>query len=311
MWTVAFLTLQKVAMLLLFISVGFVLRISKKLPDNAGKVLSMLCTLVFTPAYTINNLANNMTIATLSQKSMLFAVGTVITVLSILLATVLGKLMAKEPFYRKSLTYAFAIPNYGYFGYPVVEGVFGAAALSNMLVFVIPLSVATNSWGYLQFSKEKKLSIKKILLAPMIVAVIIGLVIGLTGLKLPSLVTDVLSGAGSCMSPASMLLAGFVLGGIPLKKLFVSGKAYMMAALRLVLIPLIFAVPMYLLGIRGELFLFSIITLSLPLGLNLVVYPESYGYDATENAQMCFGSYILSIIILPITFAIINFLAFS
>ena len=308
MWTVAFLTLQKVAMLLLFISVGFVLRISKKLPDNAGKVLSMLCTLVFTPAYTINNLANNMTIATLSQKSMLFAVGTVITVLSILLATVLGKLMAKEPFYRKSLTYAFAIPNYGYFGYPVVEGVFGAAALSNMLVFVIPLSVATNSWGYLQFSKEKKLSIKKILLAPMIVAVIIGSVIGLTGLKLPSLVTDVLSGAGSCMSPASMLLAGFVLGGIPLKKLFVSGKAYMMAALRLVLIPLIFAVPMYLLGIRGELFLFSIITLSLPLGLNLVVYPESQGMDASDNARMCCVSYLMAIAVLPPIFGLLSIL---
>ena len=310
METVALLTLQKVSMLLLFISIGFVLRKFSKLPADTGKALSMLTTLIFTPAYSINNLSKSLTLDTLGQKATLFGLGALVVVLAILLSSLLGKLLGKDEFSRKSLTYAFAIPNFGYFGYPVVEGVFGAAALANMLVFAVPISIATNSWGYLLFNREKKLTWKKLLLSPMVIAVVLGAVIGLSGLKLPGFISDVIAGAGSCMSPVSMLLAGFVLGGMPLKKLLSGKKAYFYSLIRLLVIPLIFGIPMYLLGLRGEMLMIPLVTLSLPLGLNLVVFPESYGYDATDNAQMCFVSYLISVVILPCTFAIINALAF-
>ena len=54
-----------------------------------------------------------------------------------------------------------------------------------------------------------------------------------------------------------------------------------------------------------------LLMLALPLGLNLVVYPESFGYDATDNARMCFVSYLLCLVILPVTFAVINYLAYT
>lgn len=311
MGTVALLTLQKVAMLLLFISIGFVLRKSGKLPKDAGKVLSMLTTLVFCPAYNFRNLSKNLTIDNVGQKLPLLGLGAVMIVLVILFASLLARLLTKDPFKRRSLSYAFSIPNYGYFGYPVVEGVFGSAALADMMIFAIPTSIATNTWGYLQFSKEKKLSWKKVVFAPMILAVFFGIVFGLSGIKLPGFVDDVLAGAGSCMSPVSMVLAGFVLGGLPLKKLLSGWKAYMYGVIRLLVVPLVFGVPLYFLGLRGNLLMIPLLILSLPLGLNLVVFPESYGYDATDNAQMCFVSYLLSILILPCTFAVINFLAFG
>lgn len=310
MGAVALLTLQKVAMLLLFIAVGVILRKFSKLPENTGKVLSMLTTLIFTPCYTVNNLSKNLTLETLGEKALLFGFGILITLLAIGLAYLLGRLLGKDELSRKSLTYGFAISNYGYFGYPVVEGVFGAATLSNFVLFAAPLSIATNSWGYLIFSQEKKLSWKKILLAPMIIAIMLGILIGISGIKLPGFVNDVLAGAGSCMSPASMILAGFVLGAMPLKKLLIGWKAYGLSLVRLILIPLIFGIPMYLLGLRGEMLMMPLLVLSLPLGLNLVVFPESYGYDATDNARMCCVSYLMCALVLPVTFAIINYLAY-
>lgn len=310
MGTVALLTLRKVGMLFLFISIGFALRKSKKLPDNTGKVLSMLTTLLFCPAYNLRNLSKNLTMANIGQKATLFGFGIAMILLVILFANLLARLLSKEPFQRRSLTYAFSIPNYGYFGYPVVEGVFGSAALADMMIFSVPTSIATNTYGYLLFSQDKKLSWKRVLLSPMIISIFLGIIIGLSGLKLPALVDDVLSGAGSCMSPVSMVLAGFVLGKMPLKKLLSGWKSYIFALVRLLVIPLIFGIPMYLLGLRGNMLLIPLMMLSLPLGLNLVVFPESYGYDATDNARMCFISYLLSILILPFTFAIINSLAF-
>jgi len=44
---------------------------------------------------------------------------------------------------------------------------------------------------------------------------------------------------------------------------------------------------------------------AMPLGLNLVVYPESMGMDASENAKMCCVSYLMAIAVLPVLFALL------
>ncbi len=311
MGTVAFLTFQKVAMLITMISIGIIMRKSKKLPENAGKIMSVLCAFVFCPAYNIRNLSKNVTIASIGDKLSLLGIGAVMIILMILVAKLLARWLGKNDFDRRCLTYAFTISNYGYFGYPVVEGVFGSAALGDMIVFAIPTTIATYTWGYLLFNKDSKLTVKKVLLTPMIIAVATGVTLGLSGIKLPGFLSDVINGAAGCMSPVSMLLAGFVLGGLPFKKLFVGAKAYFYSAIRLLLLPLLFGIPLYLLGLRESMLMMPLLMLALPMGLNLVVYPESFGYDANDNARMCFISFVLCLVILPLTFELINFLAFS
>ena len=144
---------------------------------------------------------------------------------------------------------------------------------------------------------------------PLIISVFIGCTLGLSGIKIPSMVDSVLSGLAGCMSPASMLLAGFVLGSFPLKKLLTSAKAYGFAAIRLVGIPVLLGVVLLLLGARGIYLLIPFALFSMPLGLNLVVYPESVGRDASENARLCFASYIMAVLVLPISFTVITWLS--
>lgn len=311
MLQVGSLTLQKVIMLLLLVAVGVTMRKSKKLPENAGKIMSTICTLVICPAYNIRNLSQNVTMSTISDKLGLVGLGTALSIVVIVVSKLLAKILGKTDFDRRCLTYAFAISNYGYFGYPVVEGVFGSAALGDMIVFAIPTTIATYTWGYLLFNKDGKLTVKKILTTPMIIAVTTGIALGLSGIQLPGFASDALNATANCMSPLSMLLVGFVLGGMPLGKLFVGGKSYFYSIIRLVLMPLLFGVPLYFIGLRENMLMMPLLMLALPLGLNLVVYPESYGYDATDNARMCFVSYILCLVILPVTFAIIYYLAYT
>ena len=47
---------------------------------------------------------------------------------------------------------------------------------------------------------------------------------------------------------------------------------------------------------------------SLPCGMNVVVYPESVGLDSTEGARACFVSYIMAIVTVPIVFTILDML---
>lgn len=299
-------TLSKVSVLLIFIGLGYLLRRTQKLPDNAGRVLSLLTTLVFSPAYTIKNLSSNLRLEKIGSQVALIGYGAVIVLITIGLAYGLAKLLARNDFERSSCVYAFSIPNFGYFGYPLVESVFGSAVMGQMMIFGLPLNIACNTFGYLLFVKNKKLTFVDVIKMPVVAAVLVGAAIGLSGLTLPPLVTDVLAAAGNCMSPASMLLAGFALGGFPLKELFKGGRSYMMSAIRLVGIPAVFGGILYLLGIRGMYLALPIMTLCMPLGLNLVVFPESMGIDASQNAKMCFVCNLLTIAVIPVIFALLS-----
>ena len=305
MLEVGLLTLKNVGILLLFILLGYLLYHSGKFPKDTPKVISNLTTTLFVPAYTISSLAQNFTPDKIGQQAALLGYGVIFIAAAIGLGLILSRLFGKDTYDRHSLAYAFTFPNYGFFGYPVIAGVFGAQALANVMIFTIPTAIACQTYGYLLFSPEKKIRWKQVFLKPNILAVFIGSAIGLSGLRLPSFCIDVLDTAGNCMSPASMLLAGFLLGRFPLKNLLSSFRAYWLSAIRMLGIPGLFGIVLYLCGIRGEYFLFPLLLVSLPLGLNLVVFPESQGIDASDNAKMCFVCNLLTIVVLPITFSLL------
>ena len=302
------LTLSKVGMLLIFISAGYIMRRTNRLPENAGRVLSLLCVTIFSPAYSILNLSRNLRMEVLGEKMLLVGYGLVFAAVAIAVGILLGRLMGRSPVDKSSLTYAFTFPNYGYFGYPVIEGVFGTAMLGDFMVFAIPCSLLCSSYGYVLFQKDKKYNIMRLLKTPLIASLVLGVTLGLTGIKLPALVESALSGAGACMSPCSMLLAGFMLGKFPLKKLFSGVRPYYLTAIRMVGIPVAFGLVMYLCGLRGSWLFWPLVFSCLPLGLNLVVYPESNGFEkeAGDNAKLCFISYVLALVVLPCLFAVLT-----
>ena len=304
---VATLTVSKVAMLLSVIALGYILRRSGSLPDNAGKILSTLAALVFCPAYNLRNLWMTFTVQNITENMLIMGYGLLFTLASIGLAALLARFLGKPGLERRSLTYAFSIPNYGYFGYPVIEGVFGTAVLSKVLVFVIPLIIATNTYGYLLFTPNGKITWKRVF-NPLCISVLLGMLLGVSGLPAPGLVDDALSILADCMSPVTMLLAGFVLGSFPLKKLLINLRGWWLSGIRLIGIPAAFLAVLWLAGLRDIWLLLPMTVVSMPLGLNLIVYPESMGMDASDNARMCCVSYILAVVFLPLIFGILTVL---
>ena len=305
MGKVAALTVSNVGMLLIFVAVGYLLRVTKKLPENAGRMLSMLSATIFCPAYNMHNMWKNFTLDKFGENGLIMAYGALFTIIAIFVGLGLARILGKPGLERRSLSYAFAIPNYGYFGYPVAAGVFGELIKSQMMIFCVPLSIATNSYGYLLFTPGGKLTWKRFF-NPLLISVLLGMILGITGVPMVEFADKTLSLAGSCMSPVAMLLAGFLLGGFPLKKLFTNVRAYWLSAIRLLGIPLLFGVVLYLIGARDLWLLLPVAVFAMPLGLNLVVYPESQGMDASDNARFCCISYILAIAILPVVFGVLQ-----
>lgn len=308
MGEVFFLTAEKVGMMILFIAIGYFMRRHHDLPENAGRVLSLLCTLLFAPAYSIANISKKFTVAALSENAILVGYGLLFVAVSLGLAFLLARPFATNPIARNSLIYAFTIPNCAYFGYAVIEGVFGQEVLGNVMIFLIPLNLTTYSFGYALFLGDQKMPWKKILLSPLLIGLVFAMVLGLSGIQLPGFLDASITAASRCMSPCSMLLAGFMLGKFPLKQLLTGWRPYVYSAIRLILIPLIFLGLLLLTGMEGIYRMLPLLVAGLPLGLNLVVYPESQGHEkqASDNAKLCFVSYLLALLVLPFTFAILS-----
>ena len=299
---VFFPTLEKVATLLISIALGYFLRHKNLLPGDASKVLGKLCANIFLPAYTVLNISKNMTLDTLGENGLLALSGLVWLLGGMLPAFLIGRFWSRTPMEKATLTYTFLFSNYGYFGYPVIEGVFGEAVLGRMMLFLLPFSIAINSLGYSLFVEKSggfAATAKRLAKTPVLWSVLLGVILGLTGLPLPGVIRGVLSGAGACMSPVSMLLAGVVLGGYPLKKLFGGKKGYLVVAARMLLFPAAGLGLCLLFRLKGFFFLFPMVMHCMPLGLNIVVFPESRGMDASENARMVFQSTLFSLLLLP------------
>ncbi len=303
---VCLLTLQKVAFLLSVVLAGVFLLRKGIVKREAAGLLSVLTTTLFSPAYCLTTLPKTFTVENLSENLLvlLTSLGLLGTVL--LFSVFLSKKVAKSDFERRSLNYVFAFANTGYFGYPVIQGVFGDQVLGQFMIFCIPFNICLYSYGYGLFMNDgKKPSLTRIFFSPVMVSYYVGIAMGLLGLSFPGFLGDTVESLGSCMSPASMLSAGIVLGAIPFKKMLSGIRPYVFSFLRLVLIPAFFGICLYLLGIRSIFLTLAVSALSMPCGMNTVVFPESFGYDATDNAKLCFVSCIMSIITLPLVLGLI------
>ena len=208
--------------------------------------------------------------------------------------------------------YMFAFANYGYVGYPVIEGVFGSTMLTSMILFAVPFTFAIYTYGAILLSndgKSKKLKIPPKMI-PILCALALGVIVGLTGIKLPTVVTGMTGALKGCMSPVAMIMTGFVLGSLNFKEIFTSARAYAISIVRLVVIPLVFIGALLLLGtfinIPGELMIIALFIASMPIGLNAVIFVEASGRDSTENARTCLISYILALVTVPLVMAFLS-----
>lgn len=80
---------------------------------------------------------------------------------------------------------------------------------------------------------------EKIVTTPAIAAILAGLALFITGLRLPGPLVTAMEGLGSCMAPLSMLVIGILFSELDLKRVLCQGRIYWVAGLRLLVYPLL------------------------------------------------------------------------
>jgi len=217
-----------------------------------------------------------------------------------------------EPEQKKVLSYATIISNASFLGNPIIESVYGLGALIYSAVYIVPLRISLWTLGVAFFS-EGKISVKKIVFHPCIIATFLGILAMLTNFTPPPLATRLAFSLGNCTTPLSMMVVGSVLGLVKPNQVFNRLTLYY-AFIRLIFIPLLI---MGLLALMGLLLVFrpapivsavSIILTATPAPVTISILTTKYGSDKEFASKIVFVSTLFSIATMPVFVWLLTFL---
>ena len=212
--------------------------------------------------------------------------------------------------------YGTVYANMGFMGIPLSQAIMQTVAGDGEIgVFYCSAAMVTfNIFSFthgvmLMSGKGEKFNLKKLVLNPGVIGILIGAPIFLFGINLPEIIKTPIGHLGNMNTPLAMVLFGTYLSKSDFKTMFKQGNIYITAALKLVVLPLVAILGFYLLGIRGNLLIVASVFVSAPTATNTSMFAAKFGKDTALASQTTGLVSILAIITMPLCVALAMLLA--
>ena len=280
--------------LFVMIALGFILRKWKILSEKAMKDITNLVLYVVLPCQIFKSFIGK-------DLSSLAADCLMVLLISIgvqVLAVVYGKLAFPKqgPEHRVNLAYGMICSNAGFLGNAIAESLFGATGLMLASIYLIPMRIMMWSEGLALYSgvNDVKKSIVKVATHPCVIACMLGIVCMIFGVQVPTLLMTPISSLGSCTTPLSMMVIGFVLSQIDLKHL-VDKTILWFTLHRLVAAPALVWVVCKVLAVSPLATGICVILAAMPAGATTTMLAAKYERDPEFATKMVIFSTLCSI----------------
>lgn len=205
--------------------------------------------------------------------------------------------------------YAIILSNAAFLALPLAKSVIGNEGIFYCSVYVAVFNMVAFTLGIYEISgHEAKIDLKKLVLNPGSISVLIGLPLYFLQLDIPYFISYPMELVGNCNSPLAMIVFGTFLANSSFKNMFVKKEIYFVSFLRLVLIPLCMLGIFYVCGVRGSLLVAMIISASAPTATNTAMYAAKYENDTALGSEIAAQSSVLSIITMPVVVALASVL---
>lgn len=305
-------TLSQMAFLFSLIIVGYLMAKLGVVQNNAAGVLAKMENFVFIPALVMVTFIDKFTVKSLSAMWKPLLISIVVLGIVIPLALLVARLLSPKDRYLGNIyTYGLCFSNFGFMGNAIVSQLY-PDYFFEYLIFTLPLWAGIYVWGapsLLMSESGRKMTVGQRLKSfwnPMFIAMVFGMIIGLSGVHVPAWIGTTLNSASNCMSPVAMLLTGITVASTDLKKTFTNLKIYLISAVRLLVFPAIALAVLYFIPMQQSTLICVICSVAMPLGLNTIVIPSAYGKDTTEAAGMAIVSHLLSCITIPLVLLVMS-----
>lgn len=298
---------QQVAILYIIVAVGFICDKTKLYTEKAARLTNDLLFQIVTPAVIIQSFtAMEFNRENLKNLLLSFFGGTVIHLAAIVIS---------KPFFRHGeedtlVIYKFGCVygNVGYMVLPLAGAVLGDEGVFFCSGVLIPFNIFAFTHG-LSLMKKKggekhSFDLKSLFINPGVISVAIGLPLFILKITLPNFIMQPIAHIANLNTPLAMLMFGTYLSKTDLKKMFVRKQAYLVAAIKLIAVPLVCMLIYRAVGMTGSLLTALTISASAPTANNTVMFSTKYMRDNEAASQTIAIVSFISIITMPIMIAL-------
>lgn len=241
------LLIDKIVQLFLILFLGFIIVKTKVLKSEDSMVLSKLILFLIMPCMIINAFQVELTEEIMLGLSLAVIVAVVIHFLLILIGKLCQKYFHTDAVETGSIVYS----NAGNMVIPLVTSILGEEWVIYSCAFLSVQLVFIWTHGVRLFSSDEKLRLKKIFLNPNMIAIFVGLLLLVLGIKLPATIGATVSSVGAMIGPASMMVAGMLTANMDFKSMFLNKRIYFVLAFRMLICPAIMLLLIKLTGIAA------------------------------------------------------------
>lgn len=299
---VSLILAKKIASLLLILLMGVGLVRSKVLKPEDSRVLSTMALYLIMPCLTLSAFSVDYSPAVLGGLAITFVTALVAELLMIAVVSGLRKVLKLSPVEQASSIYS----NAGNLIIPIVSSVLGPQYVIYTMSYGSVQQVLF--WSHLRqlMTGEKKILFRKILLNPNMIAVIVGLSMFLSRLRFPPLLADAISSMGNTIGPLSMIISGMLLGGMDLKKILSYRRVWLVAAIRLLLMPMMVLLLIRISGVTGliadgkTLLMITVLASAAPCAATVTQMSQVYGQDADYASACNVVTTLLCVLTMPL-----------
>ena len=303
---------KQVLIMFIFIEIG---RFSCKkniLTEEATKVYSNLLLTIVAPALLIDVYQKKLIKEQLAGLAVAFFFAILFHILAIFITNIFIKTRENENYKIERVGAIYS--NCGFMAFPILYATLGETGAFYGTAFAGIFNVFFWTNGVMTLSKKGSLSLKKILINPGTMGFLIGIILYLTQIHLPSFIGESISLLASINTPLAMIIIGVFLAKIEIKELFNDFNIYRAAIFRTIVLPLVMIFIIKIIGVTswfgdGEIVaITTVIACACPSAVSTILFVSKMDLDSKYGAKIVAMSTIFSLFTMPMLTLIMKIL---
>ena len=203
-----------------------------------------------------------------------------------------------------------AFPNTGFFGIPLISGIYGAEGVFFLTTMITMFNLLVWTYGVIVMSGRRdsvKNTVKR-LVSPALVAIVAGLLCFSLGLLLPDVILSPLKKLGDMNSPLAMLISGAVVARANFKQGLRDPMVYKITFLRSLLLPAAVALLLFWLPVNPLLIVVVVLASGFPVGTVPLMFCVQYDKNSVLAGECVAITAVLCCVTAPLIYLFLQFL---
>lgn len=299
---ISLLLMKQIAELFLVMIMGFVLVKTDLMKAEESKSLSVVALYLVTPCVIINAFQIKYTESILKGLILAFAAAVLIHIVLLILVKVLEKIFHLDGVEKTSIMYS----NSGNLIIPIVTSVLGKQWVIYSSAFLSVQLILLWTHCRMVLCEEQKIDLKKILLNINMISIFFGILLFITRIQLPDIITKTMESVGAMIGPLCMVVTGMLIGNMSLKQIFEYKRIYLITFLKMIVCPAAILLMLKFGGMASLLpnarmiLLISLLAVIAPSASTVTQMAQVYGKNGEYASVINVVTTIVCIVTMPI-----------